>query len=377
MVLTTAVVTILYIVPLLMKRDKAISDLLLCAFLFTQGAIAVNIVLFYNETLGPQTMVALYPFQGIPFIVLYSIQGFLLYWYSKAMIGEPTNILSRSSFYGLLFALTLMISAVYHTSQNDLLYPYYNSAPWLTLPLSIILGVRALIRLKHYDNKIRQRFSTIENIRLSWLWFCSLGFVCVWGLVLISCILGNVAFATDTPSLLYLSKQIGTISNLPPMLLVSIMVVFGQAITLQNKDNRFENKDIQDKIFEATDEQKAKLDNLMLRVKIYQDPELRLDGLADCMDMSPRNVSALLNGHFQKSFYDFINHYRVRDAQEQLRNKNLDHKSVQRVFEDAGFNSKTNFITLFNKFTDYTPTEYRKTNSSSTPKELTSSTPDS
>jgi AraC-like DNA-binding protein len=35
-------------------------------------------------------------------------------------------------------------------------------------------------------------------------------------------------------------------------------------------------------------------------------------------------------------------------------------KSIQRVFEDSGFNSKTTFNTLFKKHTGQTPSEYRK-----------------
>jgi AraC-like DNA-binding protein len=55
-------------------------------------------------------------------------------------------------------------------------------------------------------------------------------------------------------------------------------------------------------------------------------------------------VSALINGHYKQNFYDFVNDYRVRDAQRQLENPSLKSKTIQRVFEDAGF----------------TPSEYRK-----------------
>lgn len=373
MVLTTAVVAILYIIPLLIKRDKTQSDLLLCAFLFSQGAIAVNVVMLYNETLGPQTVAALYPFHKVPLLALYGIQGFLLLWYSRAMIGETGHFLSKGSLYCLIFVLVIICISVYRTAQVNTSHQSFISAFGLILPLSIALGVRALIRLKRYDNQIRQRFSSIESIRLSWLWYCALGFVCVWGLVLSCHLIANIGSVTNTPWLIHLSKMFGTFNNLPPMLLMSIMVVYGQTIHTLPQDKSVENKEHQEKAFVATLQQKAKLDDLMLRVKIYQDPELRLDGLADSMDMSPRSVSSLLNGHYQKNFYDFVNHYRVCDAQEQLHNQNLKHKTIQRVFEDAGFNSKTTFNTLFKKHTGYTPSEYRKTNTTTQAKHLATS----
>jgi len=227
---------------------------------------------------------------------------------------------------------------------------------WIVLPLSIITGLYALNRLRHYDKNIRGRFSTIENIKLSWLWYCILAFVCVWAMVLLGCLLGWIG-------LYDLSKLVGTLSNLPPMVIMSIMVVYSQTLPItatKTSSHNANQVEKEQKIFTASDEQKSKLDDLMLRVKIYQDPELRLDGLADSMAMSPRSVSALLNGHYQKNFYDFVNYYRVLDAQDQLRNTRTKDKTIQRIFEDAGFNSKTTFNTLFKKITGYTPSEYRK-----------------
>jgi AraC-like DNA-binding protein len=103
-----------------------------------------------------------------------------------------------------------------------------------------------------------------------------------------------------------------------------------------------------------------KLDDLMSRVKLYQDPDLHLDGLADSMGGSTRSLSALINGHYEQNFYDFVNDYRVRDAQRQLEDPRLKSKTIQRIFEDAGFNSKSTFNTYFKKVTGKTPSQYRK-----------------
>ena len=61
-----------------------------------------------------------------------------------------------------------------------------------------------------------------------------------------------------------------------------------------------------------------------------------------------------------KNFYDFVNHYRVQEAKEQLGNPALSQKTIQRVFEDVGFNSKSTFNTIFKKVTGQTPSEYRR-----------------
>ncbi|MEP1385714.1 MAG: helix-turn-helix domain-containing protein [Paraglaciecola sp.] len=360
MVLTTAVVASLYIIPLLIKRDKTSSDLLLCCFLLSQGAISVNIVLLYNETIGPQTLNTLYPYHAVLLTLLYGTQGFLLLCYSKAMIGEPIKLNTKINIGGALFVLLIIGFGVFRIIQinapSKLFMPWF----WLVLPLSIVLGIKALVRLKRYDIRIRQRFSNIENLRLSWLWFCALGFVCVWGIVLASSVFGYLGNVLGNPTLHQLSKNLGSISNLPPMLLMSAMVVYGQTLRIKVSDISNDNKEAQTKPYKAVEEQKSKLEDLMLRVKIYQDPELRLDGLADSMGLSPRSVSALLNGYYQKNFYDFINYYRVLDAKKQLSNPEFNDKTIQRIFEDAGFNSKTTFNTLFKKLTGDTPSKFRK-----------------
>lgn len=349
MVLTTTILAILLILPLLFKRERQKSDWLLSAFLFSQGATAFFVVMLYNKTLGPKTFAALYPFHFAPLTFLYGIQGFLLLWYSKAMMGKSAGLFSRDSIVGIvIIVLTILLGVFFEVSLESKLVVF----------MSIILGSMALIELRKYDRKIRYSYSNIDRIGLVWLRYSALGFVCVWVMVLVS----QVSFGFGYKEF---AIYLGTFKNIPPMLLMSAMVVFGQTHPLNaplfdpdvssgNNDKTDENPTL------ANPEQRNKLEDLMLRVKIYQDPELRLEGLADSMDISPRSVSSLLNGFYQKNFYDFINYYRVLDAQEQLKNPENKGKTVQRIFEDAGFNSKTTFNTLFKKLTGHTPTEYRK-----------------
>lgn len=347
---------VLYSIPLMIKRDIEKSDVLLCAFLICQGLIALNIVFLHNETLGPQTIQKLAPFHSVLLTILYGLQGVLFLWYSRAMMGIPIQMLTKASVAGLATVLIVIVYGIGVLSGvENLTKPYLPNA-WIATLLSVITGIYALHCLSHYDSNIRRRFSTIENIKLSWLWHCGLGFVCLWAVSLLSSLSGVLGFY-------YLAEQIGTFKNLLPMLLMSIMVVYSQTLRT-DRDKKAPNShthiEREEKPFTVSEEQKSKLEDLMLRVKIYQDPELRLDGLADSMKMSPRSISALLNGYYQKNFYDFINYYRVLDAQEQLRNTHTPDKTIQRIFEDAGFNSKTTFNTLFKKLTGHTPSEYRK-----------------
>ncbi len=356
LVLTITMLAVLLILPLLLKDDVKKSDWMLSGFLFTQGAAALSTVLIYNETLGPIMHDLFYPYHTIPKIGLIGLQGFLVLGYCLAITGEPIRKTIKGS--GLVLGLGIFNTAL----SIGLLFQFgpFNKMYFPGIALvqlqSVILGIIAINILWRYDRKIRHNYSNLGTIKLTWLNYSIVGFTLVWVLSFVACVCGLLG-------LYHLSKSIGTFANLPPLLLMSAMVVYSQSVSLtRNMVDPDEKETSETKNGESTPsaELQLQIEDLMQRVKIYQDPELRLDGLADSMNMSPRRVSGLLNGFYQKSFYDFINEFRVKDAQQQLSDpKNLN-KSIQRIFEDAGFNSKTTFNTLFKKVTGSTPSEFRK-----------------
>jgi AraC-like DNA-binding protein len=61
-----------------------------------------------------------------------------------------------------------------------------------------------------------------------------------------------------------------------------------------------------------------------------------------------------------KSFFDFVNEYRVQEAKRLLCSPQSDHLSILGIALDAGFNSKSAFYTAFGKYAGITPSEYRK-----------------
>lgn len=100
------------------------------------------------------------------------------------------------------------------------------------------------------------------------------------------------------------------------------------------------------------------LDQLMIEEKPYLKNDLRLKDIAALLEMSHHHVSQLINEHYDCSFFDFINRYRVKEA-EQLMAKFPKNNLLQVAF-DAGFNNKTSFNNAFKKFNGKTPSEYRK-----------------
>jgi AraC-like DNA-binding protein len=113
-----------------------------------------------------------------------------------------------------------------------------------------------------------------------------------------------------------------------------------------------------------TDERAAavarRLLDLMETKKPYLEPELTLPELAEKLSIFPHHLSQVINREMNKSFFDFVNEYRVREAKRLLSSPQFSHYSVLGIALDAGFNSKSAFYTAFGKHAGMTPSEFRK-----------------
>ena len=68
----------------------------------------------------------------------------------------------------------------------------------------------------------------------------------------------------------------------------------------------------------------------------------------------------IINRHFNRNFFEFVNYYRIEEAKKMLRDQDSMDKSVLNIMLDVGFNSKAAFNTFFKKFVGLTPSQYRK-----------------
>jgi AraC-like DNA-binding protein len=94
--------------------------------------------------------------------------------------------------------------------------------------------------------------------------------------------------------------------------------------------------------------------------KPHLEPELTLMELASRLSVTPHNLSQVFNCEINKSFFDFVNEYRVQEAKRLLSAPDYGHFSIFGIALDAGFNSKSAFYTAFGKYAGTTPSEFRK-----------------
>ncbi|MEM9856435.1 MAG: helix-turn-helix transcriptional regulator [Bacteroidota bacterium] len=95
-----------------------------------------------------------------------------------------------------------------------------------------------------------------------------------------------------------------------------------------------------------------------MKNRVYRDPEITLDKVADIVKLQPRQLSNLIKRKFDKTFPEFINDFRISEARRLLEDPKHQHWSILAIGLEVGFNSKSTFNRVFKKTVGITPSEY-------------------
>ena len=102
---------------------------------------------------------------------------------------------------------------------------------------------------------------------------------------------------------------------------------------------------------------RAKLLQLMAEAQPWLEPELTLAELAHRLRTNTSLLSHVINTGCGHNFNDFVNRYRVAEAERKLQDPRLAHYSLVGIALESGFNSKSTFNRVFKKLTGRTPGE--------------------
>jgi len=103
-----------------------------------------------------------------------------------------------------------------------------------------------------------------------------------------------------------------------------------------------------------------KLTYLMEVENLYRHADITLRSLAEKMSISTHLLSQILNEELNRGFADFINSYRIKEAQKILESPGGAQKKMAVVAFEVGFNTIVAFYNAFKKFTNMTPVQYKK-----------------
>ncbi len=94
----------------------------------------------------------------------------------------------------------------------------------------------------------------------------------------------------------------------------------------------------------------------------FLNPTLTLEQLSKEVDISKRDLSELINFHYQLNFVAYINVFRIELAKKMLVDPKDQKVTISEIMYAVGFNSKSSFNTLFKQNTGFTPSQYKKKN---------------
>ncbi|QIL77761.1 helix-turn-helix domain-containing protein [Hymenobacter sp. HDW8] len=101
----------------------------------------------------------------------------------------------------------------------------------------------------------------------------------------------------------------------------------------------------------------TKLSRHMETERPYLAPELTLSELASQLRTNTSLLSRVINTYFGQNFNDYINRYRIAEAERKLQDPRFQHYTLLAVALESGFNSKSTFNRVFKKLKSATPSE--------------------
>ncbi|MDD3858559.1 MAG: helix-turn-helix domain-containing protein [Bacteroidales bacterium] len=96
--------------------------------------------------------------------------------------------------------------------------------------------------------------------------------------------------------------------------------------------------------------------------KAYLDANLNLTSVADKLQTNRSYISKIINSVYEKNFNDYINELRIKEACYIIYNNTKPNFTIDHLFSEVGFTSKSTFYSAFKKYAGVTPALFFKLN---------------
>lgn len=330
------------------RKVKSSSNSLLAGVLFVYALMMVCSIIL---SAGTNRNLIIWAHIGNQSIFLI---GPLLYFYIKSNLNPDFQLTKKLLFHSFPF----MIATLYLIIKLNFMH-----IPITCRNNHIMLGSIAFIHslvyfgyskatLKQNGLPLHKAITRIQNNKHGWLTILVFGCFSIW--------LTKLLFflSWDVSGYYKGCNEIINFYFLLSVALLNCLIYF-----LLHKPLLFQSSEkYKHSVLTSKEKQKyiTKLISLMEDKKVYRNPLISLNLLSKQLLIPNRYLSQVLNETLKKSFYDFINEYRIRDCAELLSNELHDHKTILEIAYDVGFNSKSTFNTSFVKYIGVTPKEFRK-----------------
>ncbi|MDN5283903.1 MAG: hypothetical protein JWR38_177 [Mucilaginibacter sp.] len=354
------------------KKENSDPDKLLMTWL---GIIAFQLLFYYDNLaispLAPNCIQWLgfsLPLLSSPILYRY-IQT--LSFGDKFQWGKiGIHLLPYAVFNFIIFCLYL-INSIPATLSNGI--PHFdNEAPhWVVYCLLALLAIvpgyytiLSLLALLKYQKLLPDNYSYTEKINLNWLKWIVISLLILFVTVFII-----IKYGVNYGLLTYhnLFAVVGSILSIYVFFIgyfglrqTTIFINIAATTNLikeTSAQTSYKNSGLND---EAVDQLFQKVKRHMEENKPFLDENLSLAALAGQLNLTPNQLSQIINQKSATNFFNFINGYRVQAVKEKLTDPAYGHYSIVAIGYDCGFRSKSSFNKIFKQMAGKTPSQYQR-----------------
>lgn len=342
----------LAIVLNLRKKGDIIANLLISGFVLIHSLFMIHLSLFLSKLNFnvPHTLYA-----STSFSFLY---GPLIYFYFKRISEEYKFKITDVLHLVPTVVLFLFFLPIYLKSADEKLHLMYNRDEILHSILTTVVVLKCVSLLVYgyliYKIYVKSRNSHYEEIQ-KWkknILILNTSYVLtyiIYGIALINLVIAEGMIYPQIFVMCVIVLYVGYIAYVQPRVF-SKKYLFNELLKYQ-KSGLTES---------YSQELKEQLLHLLHEEKVFKANDISLNSLSDKMGVTRHNLSQVINEHFNLNFFNLINKYRIKEAQQILKNDSNNNLNIIDVAYDVGFNNKVTFNKAFKEETKLTPSQYIK-----------------
>ena len=312
------------------KTKKTYNIFLGLLLLVISIRIGKSVFFYFNNHLS-----SLYIHIGITACALI---GPLLYLFVRSGLVNNRAVKKYDIFHALPLIIVVIIAIQYpYWDYRNLWRNLINLIYWQWFVYVIVTAFNLIPVFKTLNSKSK----TERDISTIWLLSVFIGVAIIW-----------LAYKTSR----YTSYIVGAVS-FSFVFYISILLIFKFSKTKKEAPTvKKRTKQLLDATTIETLNEKLK--KIIIDEKLYRNSNLKMPDLASRLKVSPHILSQYLNEVLQKNFSQFINEYRVKEAEQLLKSSN--NYTVETIAYDSGFNSVSAFYTAFKTINKMTPAAFKK-----------------
>lgn len=294
--------------------------------------------------------------------VFYYLLAPMIYLYVKSMCINHYRLRPGSALHASVFLVMLVYVIAKALFFEDRLGEDGEYLEYILSQLILHVQIAAYIvasfhTIYTYRKDIKEHYSSVEKINLSWLLLIIGAFTIMW-------LTDLVSFGIDI-----LVDGSGVVNYYLVVASVTINLLFANYLVYKGMHQpdvfsglmtpgKYAGSKIPD---EESAEVVHQLKDFMQNHKPYLNPDLTIKDLSEHFNIHPKFLSQIINAQIGQNFYDFVNFYRIEEAKKMISQPKDEKMTILEILYEVGFNSKSAFNNAFKKNTGMTPSEFKRT----------------